>query len=599
MNIVHLLSQNHLTGAEVYAVALAAHQTNSGHQVYQISNGFFSESTALQIPIEVETRSRWQRLQNILWLRRFIKENNIHVIHTHSRAAVKLAYWSTLFTKTAVVSTVHGIQHPSFSKKIHNQYGQFIIAVCENIKRQLIRDFKYSDKMIKVLPNGISSDLYKFERKAASLPLRRIAIIGRTTGPKGERTAQVLQAFQSDELKHLDLEISLVGGKIADLHLPESTTQKVQEIQNATLNSQFYAQYDLVIGSGRVCMESLITGCRTLAFGEACYVGTVTDETYTLAKTSNFGDVHPDSKKPQINTNQFVQEILNPPEVNTEELSAKASEDFSVQNVAQSVERLYESAYFLKHYPHWIPTLMYHKIPNHEIQSQHKIYVTKANFEKHLKFFKRRGFETLTFSELEAFRKGTRDFSQFPPKPLMLTFDDGYRDNLENASPLLTQYGFKAQLFLLANPEINSNNWDTSSTDEPSHEIIAGAERQKWKYSAFEIGSHGFSHRKITDLTKEEALEELRLSKASLEKELSVPINVFAFTYGIISSDSAELAQKAGYSYAVNTDTGGLLQEQDPFAIFRVNIFPDESLWSLFKKTSRWYRNYYFKKRGK
>lgn len=598
MNIIHLLSQNHLTGAEVYAVALAAHQTSNGHQVYQISNGFFSKSEALQIPIEVETRSRRQKIQNILWLRRFIKENNIHVIHTHSRAAVKLAYWATLFSKTAVVSTVHGIQHPSFSKKIHNQYGQFIIAVCENIKQQLIRDFKYSDRLIKVLPNGISPELYQFENKSAATIIRRLAIIGRTTGPKGERTAQILQALHSPELKHLNLDISLVGGRISDLQLSSDITQQVKEIPNATLNSEFYAQYDLVIGSGRVCMESLISGCRTLAFGEACYVGTVTTANYETAKTSNFGDVHPNSTTPQIQVNQFVQEILNPPPINAEELSTKASEDFSVQNVANAIERLYESAYFLKHYPHWIPTLMYHKVPDQEIQSQHKIYVTKKNFEKHLKFFKRRGFQTLTFSDLEAFRNGTRDFSHFPRKPLILTFDDGYRDNLENASPLLTQYGFKAQLFLLANPDINSNSWDTSSTEEPSHEIISGTERQKWKYSAFEIGSHGFSHKKITDLAKDEALEELQLSKAALEKEFSVPVNVFAFTYGIVGTDSAELAQKAGYNYAVNTDTGGLLHEQDPFAIFRVNIFPDESIWSLFKKTSRWYRNYYFKKRG-
>ena len=53
--------------------------------------------------------------------------------------------------------------------------------------------------------------------------------------------------------------------------------------------------------------------------------------------------------------------------------------------------RIYESAFFLKHYSKWIPTLMYHKIPDQEIKSQHKIYVTRENFEKHLNFYKKLG----------------------------------------------------------------------------------------------------------------------------------------------------------------------------------------------------------------
>lgn len=599
MNIVHLLSQNHLTGAEVYATSLIQHQVADGHRVYQISNAFFSKSAAIQIPLEVETRSRLNRIKNIFWLRSFIKENKIDAIHTHSRAAVKLAYWATLGTKTALISTVHGIQHPSFSKKIHNQYGQFIIAVCENIKQQLIRDFKYSDRQIKVLPNGISSDLYSYIPKDRNSKIKRVAIIGRTTGPKGQRTEQVLKALHSESLKNLQLDVSLIGGHLKDMNLSEDILKSTKEITDLQLNSQVYSEYDLIIGSGRVCMEALISGCRTIAFGEACYVGTVTQDNYRLAKDSNFGDIHPNSKTPRLNEQSFLNEVLNPPQIQADHLSLIAQEDFSLASISQRITRLYESARFLKYYPHWIPTLMYHKIPEYELESRHKIYVTKSNFEKHLKFFRHRGFETLTFSDLEAFRTGKRDMSQFPRKPLMLTFDDGYRDNFDNASPLLVKYGFKAQLFLLANPNIKDNNWDTAESDEPSHEIIAGEERQIWKSSAFEIGSHGFSHKKITELSTSEALQELVDSKSALEKELAISVNVFAFTYGIIGSDSALLAEKAGYSYAVNTDTGGLLHEQDPFAIFRVNIFPDESLWSLYKKTSKWYRNYYFKKRKK
>ena len=100
-------------------------------------------------------------------------------------------------------------------------------------------------------------------------------------------------------------------------------------------------------------------------------------------------------------------------------------------------------------------------------------------------------------------------------------------------------------------------------------------------------------------MTEIDAREELRHSKALLEKEFDTDIPVYAFTYGDTHLAAAEWAREEGYDYAVNTDSGGLLIEEDPYRIFRVNIFPDENLVSLFKKTSSWYRKYYFKKRKK
>lgn len=620
MNILHLLSQNHLTGAEVYAVTLAHQQMDLGHRVYQLSNGFYFQSRTIRLQLEVETKSKLTFIKNILWLRNFIRKQDIHIIHTHSRAAAKLAYWATLFTNTAQVSTVHGVQHFSYSKKLHNQYGQFIIAVCENIKNHLIQDFSYNPNRIKTLRNPINpTDFFYFAnaggKKKSSNSTLKLAIVGRTTGPKKERTEQVLNALAqlNHQLGHQpNIEITLIGGQLTDLSIDATLKGKIKEInstENSTpvkLNSTVYANYDLVIGSGRVCMESLITGVPTIAFGEARYIGLITEKNFFTAVQSNFGDIHPESKHPQINWLQFAEDIQNcltkqvDPSSKQQSLALfkLALSEFSLDSITKKVLRVYESAYFLKNYKFWIPILMYHKIPDKEISSKHKIYVTKSNFEKHLQFFYKRGFKTLTFSDLQQFRTGKRKFSEFPKKPLILTFDDGYKDTLENASPLLKKYNFKAQVFLLADTSVKQNFWDIGP-DEPVHEIVSGAERIKWKESAFEVGSHGFLHEKITEFQEDTALNELTASKQALEKEFGLPLNVFAFTYGITNSNSSALAQKAGYDYAVNVDSGGFLIEEDPYSIFRVNIFPDENLWSLYKKTSRWYRKYYHYKRKK
>lgn len=610
MEILHLLSQNHLTGAEVYAVTLGQEQKRLGHDVHQISNDFFYPTTLFQTRMSVETKSRFRFLSNVLRLRKYLKRNKIDLVHAHSRAASKLAFWSTLGTKIAYVSTVHGQQHTSFSKRFFNQYGQFMIAVCENIQTHLKQDFGYKPELVRVIRNPIDPKLFYFSNKIANEPhdpnrVLKIAIIGRTTGPKKDRTEQVLTSL-FDVLPTLNtkFEITLVGGRLSDMALPPRQRELVSETYANHLNTEVYEKYDLVIGSGRVCMESLLSGTPTIAFGEAQYIGLIRNAHFNMAMRSNFGDIDLHNKSgPRLQIKKFEEDLKSVVslEMNSDEkreLSEKAFAEFAIPSIEAKMRGVYQSALFLKKYPHTIPVLMYHKIPQQEIQSQHKIYVTKNNFEKHLQFFQDQGFQTLTFSQLEKFKKQELPFKEFPKKPLILTFDDGYRDNLENASPLLQKYGFTAQIFLLANPNIASNEWDASST-EPSHEIVSGSDRQRWILSAFEIGSHGFAHKKITEMSPEQAFAELKNSKLALEKEFQTSIPVYAFTYGDTNKDMAALAESAGYSYAVNTDTGGILIEESPYEIFRTNIFPNETNSSLYKKTSRWYRRYYRWKRKK
>jgi len=126
---------------------------------------------------------------------------------------------------------------------------------------------------------------------------------------------------------------------------------------------------------------------------------------------------------------------------------------------------------------------------------------------------------------------------------------------------------------------------------------LSTEERQKLGDYGFEIGSHGFRHQRITHLKNSEAFEELRQSKLVLEKEFQKSIPSYAFTYGVAEEPHFEMARRAGYDFAVMTDFGGLHLEENPHRIFRVNIFPNESCFSFWKKTCWWYRYYfYFKK---
>ena len=151
MNILHLLSQNQLTGAEVYAVSLIEKQIQKKHTVFQVSNGFFCETLARKIELPVETKSIFNFISSAVALRKILIEKNIQVIHAHSRAASKLASWARAGLKIGYISTVHGRQHVSISKKINNIYGDFVIPVCANIQNQLADEFKYNSRRIPLL----------------------------------------------------------------------------------------------------------------------------------------------------------------------------------------------------------------------------------------------------------------------------------------------------------------------------------------------------------------------------------------------------------------------------------------------------------------
>src|SRR5687768_7601608 len=133
MRIIHILSQKELTGAEVYAVHLAEEQQKNGHEVQIISDQLHLPSTVPFTSWSVHKPSFFAHRQNIQALKKKLSEENINIVHCHSRAAVRLAYPACRGRSVAQVTTVHGRQHYTWSKRIFDTYGDRVIAICENV----------------------------------------------------------------------------------------------------------------------------------------------------------------------------------------------------------------------------------------------------------------------------------------------------------------------------------------------------------------------------------------------------------------------------------------------------------------------------------
>ncbi len=106
-----------------------------------------------------------------------------------------------------------------------------------------------------------------------------------------------------------------------------------------------------------------------------------------------------------------------------------------------------------------VPILMYHyisEVPDPSDRLRQGLSVTPQVFESHLQFFKNNGWTTIHLEDLHAHLATGQPL---PPKPVVLTFDDGYLDNYQNAFPLLTRYGAVGTFFVVTDLLENNPNY--------------------------------------------------------------------------------------------------------------------------------------------
>ena len=189
--------------------------------------------------------------------------------------------------------------------------------------------------------------------------------------------------------------------------------------------------------------------------------------------------------------------------------------------------------------------LMYHHVGIVEDprEEQFPFTVRPDMLERQILFLKANGYTPISLKELEqAARAGKSSIE----KPVMLTFDDGYRDNYEKLFPLLKKYNVPALIFLITD-RIDSPGY---LTWEQVKEMLASG--------LVDFGSHTCSHRRLRSLSDEEIAEELTRSKRILEENLVVAVTAFCYPYGAGGFDKRVRPQvaKAGYQFDFSTKKG-------------------------------------------
>jgi peptidoglycan/xylan/chitin deacetylase (PgdA/CDA1 family) len=192
-----------------------------------------------------------------------------------------------------------------------------------------------------------------------------------------------------------------------------------------------------------------------------------------------------------------------------------------------------------------LPILMYHRINVVNASTpaaSRALTVHPAVFARQMNWFARNGYRTVTQRELfDALFRGR----SLGPRPILITFDDGYRDVLYKASPVLRRLGFRATAYVISGRVSNG---------DPS--FLTWSMLRALESRGIEIGSHTVRHRDLTTLPTAAALSELKRSRESLERELGHPVPWLAYPFGRYDSRIVDLARRAGYLLATTTRPG-------------------------------------------
>lgn len=200
-----------------------------------------------------------------------------------------------------------------------------------------------------------------------------------------------------------------------------------------------------------------------------------------------------------------------------------------------------------------VPILLYHHIESSDFPSRYRVPPEK--FEQQLQLLREWGYTTITTELLvQAITTG----AELPPRPIIITFDDGDVDVYENAFPLMEKYGFKGVFYLVGH-----------YIGQPDY--ITVEQVQEMAAAGWEIGSHSLNH---LDLTKnrDQQRAEIVESKEQLEAMLGVPVQTFAYPFGRSGKAIVDYARFAGYIAGMGLGYSSVQSERNLFYLWRWEV---------------------------
>jgi peptidoglycan/xylan/chitin deacetylase (PgdA/CDA1 family) len=229
--------------------------------------------------------------------------------------------------------------------------------------------------------------------------------------------------------------------------------------------------------------------------------------------------------------------------------------------------------------PRAVPILCYHNVSDRRVwRFRHYILPVRV-FARQMRWLKAHGWEAITLDRLLAYlQRG----EPLPPKPVVITFDDGYQEHRHTATPLLAELGLPHTHFLTTGKLGATTDWVVTAPNLPllSPEDVRQMAVEHGEVVDFQ--PHGHHHTSMEGIDPETARREVLESIRTVEQLSGRPARHLAYPYGDYDERTPALMRELPLESAFTVNRGMVRPGQDPFLLPRVEVFAND-FWFDFR----------------
>ena len=202
-----------------------------------------------------------------------------------------------------------------------------------------------------------------------------------------------------------------------------------------------------------------------------------------------------------------------------------------------------------------VPVLSYHQVND---EDDNALTIPRAAFEQQMAYLHDNGYHAITPDQLNAY---LTEGAPLPEKPVLITFDDGYRDNYENAFPILQKYGMTATIFLI------------SDFMDRFDKYLTWQQVQEMSEAGIYMGVHTLSHFELPGLSKAELYQQIEGGKLAIEWKTLQFTEYIAYPCGSYNADVLAVARDCGYKGGFTVRYDLVHPGDNPYLLSRVPVF--------------------------
>jgi len=353
LKVLFLLSSLEPAGSETYCVSLAK-AWQGQHEIFWISDRLHFGQSYLSLPISGKAFPAG--VSNTFKVSRFIRENRIQIVHSHSRRSHWVAVQAAALTHIPHVTTIHQPPPVHLFSRLFPCLGDIAIAIDEVVSDHLQAHFGRKPESIRLIRNGI-----EIPAAHPKLPpqggkgMKRIAILGRLSGGRW----QAVQFF-FDVLKRIAKSLPaaqyLVAGRVPEERASDLAEQ-LRIVNSAIAPStieltgwtdhlaDFISSCDGIVAAGRSGLESLALGRPVLMMGEGGVIGLAGPETWEQALRTNLGDHITPKEFYPAKLEVALRELLGDSNSSGEKARwarSQVEKYYDIRTVARDIENVYK-----------------------------------------------------------------------------------------------------------------------------------------------------------------------------------------------------------------------------------------------------------------